>query len=153
MAKKVKVKIGNLPKGYKFKNGKIVKVMATGGAPYSNSLGPIPRTFANLEAEKGETALTDLDNDGNFDLATANFFKCTPSGNFTLTLSNPAEGQSGTIMLINTGGHTVSAHASVAINADILTAISSAGTYMLTYYCSAASGNDTILVGATGALT
>ena len=99
------------------------------------------------------TGNQETDNDGNFDLATANFFKCTPSGNFTLTLSNPAEGQSGTIMLINTGGHTVSAHASVAINADILTAISSAGTYMLSYYCSAASGNDTILVGATGALT
>tara|TARA_Y100000593_G_scaffold70064_2_gene128601 strand:- start:12 stop:4454 length:4443 start_codon:yes stop_codon:yes gene_type:complete len=99
------------------------------------------------------TGNQETDNDGNFDLATANFFKCTPSGNFTLTLSNPAEGQSGTIMLINTGGHTVSADASVAINADILTALSTAGTYMLTYYCSAASGDDTILVGATGALT
>ena len=99
------------------------------------------------------TGNQETDNDGNFDLATANFFKCTPSGNFTLTLSNPAEGQSGTIMLVNSGGHTVSAHASVAINADILTAISSAGTYMLSYYCSASSGNNTILVGATGALT
>ena len=99
------------------------------------------------------TGNQETDNDGNFDLATANFFKCTPSGNFTLTLSNPAEGQSGTIMLINTGGHTVSAHASLAINADILTALSTAGTYMLSYYCSAASGNDTILIGSTGALT
>jgi cytoskeletal protein CcmA (bactofilin family) len=99
------------------------------------------------------TGTQTTDNDGNFDLSVSNFFKCTPSGNFTLTLSNPAEGQSGTIMLVNTGGHTVSAHASVAINADILTAISSAGTYMLSYYCSASSGNDTILVGATGALT
>jgi cytoskeletal protein CcmA (bactofilin family) len=99
------------------------------------------------------TGTQTTDNDGNFDLSVSNFFKCTPSGNFTLTLSNPAEGQSGTIMLVNTGGHTVSAHASVAINADILTAISSAGTYMLSYYCSASSGNNTILVGATGALT
>ena len=65
---KVNVKIGNLPSGYKIKNGKIVKIMARGGAPYNNSLGPIPRKFANLEAEKGETALTDLDNDGNFEL-------------------------------------------------------------------------------------
>jgi hypothetical protein len=65
---KVKVKIGKLPNGYKFKNGKIVKVMSTGGAPYSNTLGPIPRNFANLEAELGETALTDLTNDGNFEL-------------------------------------------------------------------------------------
>ena len=99
------------------------------------------------------TGNQETDNDGNFDLATANFFKCTPSGDFTLTLTNPAEGQSGTIMLINTGGHTVSAHASIAINADILTALSTAGTYMLNYYCSASSGDNTILVGATGALT
>ena len=95
----------------------------------------------------------ETDNDGDFDLTTANFFKCTPSGNITLTFSNPAEGQSGTVMLINSGGHTISAHASVAINADILTALTTAGTYMLTYYCSAASGDNTILVGATGALT
>jgi len=95
----------------------------------------------------------ETDNDGDFDLSTANFFKCTPSGNITLTFSNPAEGQSGTVMLINSGGHTISAHASVAINADILTALTTAGTYMLNYYCSAASGDNTILVGATGALT
>jgi len=99
------------------------------------------------------TGTQTTDNDGNFDLSVSNFFKCTPTGDFTLTLSNPAEGQSGTIMLVNSGGHTVSAHASVAINADILTALSTAGTYMLTYYCSASSGNNTILVGATGALT
>jgi len=99
------------------------------------------------------TGTQTTDNDGSFDLSVSNFFKCTPSGNFTLTFTNPAEGQSGTVMLINTGGHTVSAHASVAINADILTALSTAGTYMLNYYCSASSGNNTILVGATGALT
>ena len=99
------------------------------------------------------TGTQTTDNDGDFDLSVSNFFKCTPSGNITLTFSNPAEGQSGTVMLVNTGGHTISAHASVAINADILTALSTAGTYMLNYYCSASSGDNTILVGATGALT
>ena len=99
------------------------------------------------------TGTQTTDNDGDFDLSVSNFFKCTPSGNITLTFSNPAEGQSGTVMLVNTGGHTISAHASVAINADILTALTTAGTYMLSYYCSASSGNNTILVGATGALT
>tara|TARA_R110001592_G_scaffold315323_2_gene591254 strand:- start:25232 stop:28651 length:3420 start_codon:yes stop_codon:yes gene_type:complete len=64
----LKVKINKLPQGYKVKGGKIVKVMATGGAPYSNTIGPIPEKFANLEAEKGETALTDLTNDGNYEL-------------------------------------------------------------------------------------
>ena len=99
------------------------------------------------------TGTQTTDNDGDFDLSVSNFFKCTPSGNITLTFSNPAEGQSGTVMLVNTGGHTISAHASVAINADILTALTTAGTYMLNYYCSASSGDNTILVGATGALT
>ena len=99
------------------------------------------------------TGTQTTDNDGDFDLSVSNFFKCTPSGNITLTFSNPAEGQSGTVMLVNSGGHTISAHASVAINADILTALTTAGTYMLNYYCSASSGNNTILVGATGALT
>ena len=99
------------------------------------------------------TGTQTTDDDGDFDLSVSNFFKCTPSGDITLTFTNPAEGQSGTVMLINTGGHTVSAHASVAINADILTALTTAGTYMLNYYCSASSGDNTILVGATGALT
>ena len=93
------------------------------------------------------------DNDGSFDLAVGNDFQCTPSGNFTLTFTNAAAGQSGNILLINSGGHTVSAHADVAINATTLTALTTAGTYHLAYYCSAASGNNTIAVSASGALT
>ena len=93
------------------------------------------------------------DNDGSFDLAVGNDFQCTPSGNFTLTFTNAAAGQSGNILLINSGGHTVSAHADVAINADVLTTLATAGTYHLAYYCSASSGNNTIAVSASGALT
>ncbi len=93
------------------------------------------------------------DNDGSFDLAVGNDFQCTPSGDFTLTFTNPAAGQSGNVFLINSGGHTVSAHASVAINAAALTALATAGTYHIAYYCSAASGNNTIAVSASGALT
>ena len=93
------------------------------------------------------------DNDGSFDLAVGNDFQCTPSGDFTLTFTNPAAGQSGNVFLINSGGHTVSAHASVAINATALTALATAGTYHIAYYCSAASGNNTIAVSASGALT
>jgi len=93
------------------------------------------------------------DNDGSFDLEVGNDFQCTPTGDFTLTFTNPAAGQSGNVFLINSGGHTVSAHASVAINATALTALATAGTYHLAYYCSAASGNNTIAVSASGALT
>jgi len=93
------------------------------------------------------------DNDGDFDLSVGNDFKCTSAGNLTLTFSNPTAGQSGNVMFVNGGNHTISAHASVAINADVLTTISATGTYHLAYYCSASSGNDTILVSASAVLT
>lgn len=63
---KVSIK-GNLPEGYKIVNGKVVKTFKAGGAT-NNTLQPISRENANLEAEKNETALTDLDNDGSFEL-------------------------------------------------------------------------------------
>jgi len=92
-------------------------------------------------------------NSGSFDLAVGNDFKCTTASGLTLTFTNPVAGQSGNIMFINGGNHTIAAHASVAINADVLTAISATGTYHLAYYCSAASGNNTILVSGSAILT
>ena len=73
------------------------------------------------------------DNDGSFDLAASNNFKCTPSGNFTLTFTNIAS-QTGNILLINSGGHTVSAHSNTKVDANILGTISTAGTYLLAYF-------------------
>jgi len=93
------------------------------------------------------------DNDGSFDLSVGNDFKCTTAGGLTLTFTNAAAGQSGNIMFINGGNHTIAAHADVAISAASLTAISATGTYHLAYYCSAASGSNTILVSASAALT
>ena len=93
------------------------------------------------------------DNDGNFDLAVGNDFKCTTAGGLTLTFTNPAVGQSGNVMFINGSNHAIAAHASVAINATVLAAIAATGTYHLAYYCSAASGNNTILVSASAILT
>ena len=63
----MKVKIKKLPKGFKVSNGKVVRSMSEGG-DVNNTLSPISRDMANLEAEKGETALTDLTNDGSFEL-------------------------------------------------------------------------------------
>ena len=98
------------------------------------------------------TGTQTADNDGNFNLTVSNFWTFTPDGDDTITLTNPAVGQSGIIYLDNSGGHDLSAHASIAINADVLSALDTAGKYMLSYYCTATSGNDTILVSATGAL-
>lgn len=94
MSKKIKhkVQINNLPEGVEIVNGEIK--MAHGGpvtgdqsdyglttfsdhsqgmgSPDSTdvrySLSSVPREKSNLEAEGGETVLTDLSNDGNFGL-------------------------------------------------------------------------------------
>ena len=63
----MKVKIANLPKGYKVFNGKIIRTMKEGGST-NKTLKAVSRDKANLEAEKGETALTDLNNEGSFEL-------------------------------------------------------------------------------------
>ena len=74
------------------------------------------------------------DNDLSFDQNVTNNFQCTPSGAGTLTFTNHTAGQSGFILLINSGGHAISAHANTKINATDLTAISVAGTYTLSYF-------------------
>ena len=73
------------------------------------------------------------DNDGSFSMSASNNFKCTPSGNFTLTFTNIVA-QSGNILLINSGGHTVSAHSNTKVDAAILGTITTAGTYLLAYF-------------------
>jgi hypothetical protein len=100
-------------------------------------------------------SIVDEGNAGVFDLADGNNFKATPTSTVSeLTFSNPTAGQSGNVLFDNSAGATVSAaHASVAINASALTSLSTAGVYFLTYYCTAASGNNTILVSVSGALT
>ena len=76
------------------------------------------------------------DNDLSFDLNVTNNFSCTPSGGGTLTFTNhgSALGQSGFILLDNSGGHAIAAHANTKINAADLTAISTAGVYTLAYF-------------------
>ena len=75
-----------------------------------------------------------VDNDGSFDLDAGTNFTCTPTGNITLTFTNIPDGQSGTIVLVNTGGHTISAHTNTKVmGADMLTTITTAGTYVIGY--------------------
>jgi len=94
-----------------------------------------------------------VENDGNIDLAVANNFKVTPGGAFDLTFANPAIGQSGNILFINSGGHAIGAEAKILVAPATLTAISAAGTYLVTYYCTATSGANTILVTSSAILT
>jgi hypothetical protein len=102
----------------------------------------------DVQAYDADTAKTDVaqtftisqrgtvtaDNDGSFDLAVTNNFSCTPTGNFTLTFTNRTAGQSGFILLDNSGAHTVSAHADTLVTATALATISAAGVYLLSYF-------------------
>ena len=89
------------------------------------------------------------DNDLSFDMAVTNNFKCTPTGNGTLTFTNITAGQSGNIWLDNSGGYTISAASSTYIASADLTTISTAGVYFLSYY----SDGTNVMVSATPAVT
>jgi hypothetical protein len=108
--------------------------------------------FAKLATAQTFTAsqrgTVTTDNDGSFDMSVTNNFKCTPTGNFTLTFTNITAGQSGFILLVNTGGYTISAAASTKVQTGALTTISAAGTYILSYF----ADTSTVYVTHSGAM-
>jgi hypothetical protein len=100
---------------------------------YHNNNKKIETTTAGVSVTGKAVGTLTTDNDGSFDMNASNNFKCTPSGNFTLTFTN-ISAQSGNILLINSGGHTVSAHANTKVDANFLATVSTAGTYLLAYF-------------------
>lgn len=100
---------------------------ATAGTDYA-AVG----TASTWTASQRGTVTTD--NDGSFDMSVTNNFKCTPTGNFTLTFTNITSGQTGFVLLVNTGGYTISAAATTKVQTGALTTISAAGTYLLSYF-------------------
>jgi len=103
---------------------------------------------SDVQAFDADTAKTDVaqtftvsqrgtittDNDLSFDLSVTNNFSCTPTGTGTLTFTNHTSGQSGNILLDNSGGHAISLAATTKGDANLATTISTAGTYWLSYY-------------------
>jgi hypothetical protein len=100
---------------------------ATAGTDYG-----APGTASTWTASQRGTVTTD--NDGSFDMNVTNNFKCTPTGTFALTFTNITAGQSGYVLLVNTGGHAVTAAATTKVGSTALTTISAAGTYLLSYW-------------------
>ena len=90
----------------------------------------VENTFT--DAQRG--AIT-TDNDLSFDLSVGNNFLCTPAATGTLTFTNLVSGQSGYIILKNTGGFAISKNALVLAPSTFLTTISTAGNYLLAYHC------------------
>tara|TARA_R110000796_G_scaffold144723_2_gene261447 strand:- start:106 stop:675 length:570 start_codon:yes stop_codon:yes gene_type:complete len=103
---------------------------------------------STVQAHDADTAVTDatqiftasqrgtvtVDNDLSFDLNVTNNFNCTPTGGGTLTFTNHTAGQSGYVLLDNSGGHAITAAATTKINATDLATISVAGVYLVSYF-------------------
>jgi hypothetical protein len=86
----MKIKFNDLPDGFEVRNGQVVEVKQSGGSTGDQnnyglvttpkdhiaddelnvkySMAPVPKDEANIEAERGETVLTDLNGDGKFGL-------------------------------------------------------------------------------------
>jgi len=114
---------------------------ATAGTDYA-AVG----TASTWTASQRGTVTTD--NDGSFDMSVTNNFKCTPTGNFTLTFTNITAGQTGFVLLVNTGGYTISAHANTKVQTGALTTISASGSYLLSYF----SDGTNVYVTHSGAM-
>ena len=115
---------------------------------YDDSL-KLETTSTGVSVTGKATGTLTTDDDLSFDMNASNYFKCTPTGNGTLTFTNITAGQSGNIWLDNSGGHTISAAASTYIASADLTTISTAGVYFLSYY----SDGTNVMVSATPAVT
>jgi len=119
----------------------------TGATTLSGANLPVTNAANTFTASQRGTVTTD--NDGSFDMSVTNNFSCTPTGAFALTFTNITAGQSGYVLLINTGGHAVTAAATTKVGASFLTTVSTAGTYLLSYF----SNGTNVYVTASGALS
>jgi len=108
----------------------LTSTTTTAGAALPKAGGTITGTVT-VSANAIGTITTD--NDGSFAMSAGNNFKCTPAGNFTLTFTSIVV-QSGNILLINSGGHTIAEHANTKVDAKFLATVSTAGTYLLAYF-------------------
>lgn len=100
---------------------------ATVGTDYA-----APGTATTWTTSQRGTVTTD--NDLSFDMSVTNNFKCTPTGTGALTFTNITAGQSGYVLLVNTGGYAITAAATTKVNTTFLSAVSTAGTYLCSYF-------------------
>ena len=100
-----------------------------------NAKGVGDAVLANDQSWTGSQRATAVtDNDMSYDMNGGQNFISTPSGDATLTFTNIANGQSGFLKLINSGGHTISLHSNSKADANLATTVSTAGTYLLSYF-------------------
>jgi len=81
-----------------------------------------------------QRATTVTDNDGSYDMNLGQNFITTPAGAVEITFTSIANGQSGFIKLINSGGQVMTLHGNTKGDANLATTVSTAGTYLLSYF-------------------
>ena len=116
---------------------------------YHNASAKLATTSTGVSVTGKAVGTLTTDNDLSFDMNASNQFKCTPTANGTLTFTNITSGQSGNIFLVNSGGYAISAAATTYIGAADLSAISTAGSYFLSYF----SDGTNVMVSASAAVT
>ena len=134
-------------------NGSTVLAMTSSGVTITGTLTAsgtsivTPSSATTWTAPQRGTVTTD--NDGSFDMNVTNNFKCTPTATFALTFTNITAGQSGYILLVNTGGYAVTAAATTKVGSTFLATISTAGTYLISYF----TDGTNVYCTASGALS
>lgn len=89
------------------------------------------------------------DNDLSFDMNVTNNFSCTPAGTGALTFTNITAGQSGYVLLDNSGGYAITAAATTKVDSNFLTTVSTAGVYLISYM----SNGTNVYCTTSGALS
>lgn len=107
-------------------NGSGVFSAATAGTDYAGITNA--QTFTG--SQRGTIT---TDNDLSFDMSVTNNFSCTPTGTGALTFTNITAGQSGYVLLNNSGGYAITAAATTKVDASFLTIVSTAGSYLISY--------------------
>jgi len=120
----------------------------------SNSSGTVVERMridsaGNITIQAAARAVITTNNTLSFNMNTASNFSCTPTATGALTFTNITSGQSGFILLINTGGYAITAAATTKVSTSMLATISTAGTYLLSYF----SNGTNVYVTNSGALS
>lgn len=105
-------------------------IFASGGID-ALTISTVGNTQVNITARNSSL----VDNDLSLDLAARNNFKCTPTGTGTLAFTNLVDGQSGTIMLVNTANYAIAKAAYIKSDPTFTATISASGTFRISYYC------------------
>jgi len=115
--------------------------------------GALPANLAYLDAlqtfTKSQRGTVTTDNDLSFDMSVTNNFSCTPTGSGTLTFTNITAGQSGYVLLDNSGGYAITAATTTKVGSTFLSTVSTAGVYLISYM----SNGTNVYCTASGALS